>query len=265
MRWTQKPPLGVQIDWSKPITRGLIGCLLFTEGGGDKVYDLSGHGNTGTLTNMAFPPTASSGWNPGKTGPALAFDGNNDYVEIGDFEIVYPFTIVCWAKTDQTTATEILVSVAHKDAHEYHAIGFGGAAAGDPLLAWTFEGTSGVAETTLGYSINTVYQVAGVFISGTDRKVYVDGANEGTNTDAKAVSNIDRAIMGVSADSSPFGYFSGLIEEVLFFSRIVVPEELRELCKNPYGMFDWPMPWLGAAVAVGVPAQMMHYMRIRRG
>ena len=55
--WIQKPPLGIQIDWSNPITKGLVGCWLFNEGSGDKVYDLSGNGNTGTLTGMAFPST----------------------------------------------------------------------------------------------------------------------------------------------------------------------------------------------------------------
>ena len=37
---TQKPPLGSIIDWSHPLARGLVGCWLLNEGGGDAIYDM---------------------------------------------------------------------------------------------------------------------------------------------------------------------------------------------------------------------------------
>ena len=81
MKWLQKPPLGVGLDFTHPLAQGLVGCWLFNEGSGDKVNDLSGNGNVGTLQNMAFPSTVVSGWNPGKDGPALAFNaGASNYV-----------------------------------------------------------------------------------------------------------------------------------------------------------------------------------------
>lgn len=36
-----KPPLGSVINWSHPLTRGLVGCYLFNETGGGVLYDLA--------------------------------------------------------------------------------------------------------------------------------------------------------------------------------------------------------------------------------
>lgn len=37
--WTTKPPLGTPIDWSNPLTQGLVGAWAFNEGGGAKVLN----------------------------------------------------------------------------------------------------------------------------------------------------------------------------------------------------------------------------------
>ena len=79
----QKPMLGTQLDWSNPLNDGVVLDLLMNEGHGDVVHDLSGYGNHGALNNFAFPPTQTSGWNPGADGDALTFDGVDDYVDFG--------------------------------------------------------------------------------------------------------------------------------------------------------------------------------------
>ena len=58
-----------------------VGLWTMLQGGGKTLYDVSGYGNHGTLTNM--DPT---GWvlgNPRSGGYALDFDGVNQRVEIG--------------------------------------------------------------------------------------------------------------------------------------------------------------------------------------
>ncbi|MFA4831666.1 MAG: hypothetical protein WC618_05915, partial [Patescibacteria group bacterium] len=49
---------------------GLVGYWSMDEGYGNKAYDQSGNGNTGTLTQMNL----SSVWQDGKLGRALNFD-----------------------------------------------------------------------------------------------------------------------------------------------------------------------------------------------
>ena len=97
-----KPPVGSQINWGHPLARGLVGCWLFNEGAGGKAHDLSGRGNHGALTNFAFPSTPTSGWNPGRTGIGLKFDGVDDYVDCGNkpsLNITDAITIEAWVKS----------------------------------------------------------------------------------------------------------------------------------------------------------------------
>jgi hypothetical protein len=74
----EKPPFGTPIDlaWVKK-----WGNVLFMtmNGGGLIEPDLSGNGNNGTLTNMSFPPTATSG----RVGDGVVLDGDDDYVNCG--------------------------------------------------------------------------------------------------------------------------------------------------------------------------------------
>lgn len=99
-----KPPLGALINFAHPLARGLIAYWAMLEGMGNKVYDLSGNKNTGTLIGMADPSTPTSGWNPGKFGKCLAFEGTHaasaDYISIPDSDVIEfgsnNFTIVLW-------------------------------------------------------------------------------------------------------------------------------------------------------------------------
>ena len=56
----QKPILGRGINWGDPLARGLVGYWLMNEGVGNKVYDLSGNGRTGTISGAL--------WTAGKFG-----------------------------------------------------------------------------------------------------------------------------------------------------------------------------------------------------
>ncbi|MBI5153458.1 MAG: laminin G domain-containing protein, partial [Parcubacteria group bacterium] len=64
-----------------PTPIGLIGSWNFDEGAGDMVNDSSGNNNQGVLVGN---PT----WVSGRFGKALSFDGIDDYVEMGDKQIL---------------------------------------------------------------------------------------------------------------------------------------------------------------------------------
>lgn len=65
--FVSKPPLGVQLDWTNPINRGLVGCWIFNEGGGTRANDLSGNGNHGLLIGNIVP---NSGFELGTSTPS---------------------------------------------------------------------------------------------------------------------------------------------------------------------------------------------------
>ena len=78
-----KPMLGTQLDRSDSLNNPVLD-LLFNEGHGNIVNDLSGWGNHVTLHGFDFPSTRNSGWNPGADGVALTFDAIDDYINCGN-------------------------------------------------------------------------------------------------------------------------------------------------------------------------------------
>jgi hypothetical protein len=92
------------------IARGLVGWWNFDGKtvSGTRVFDASGNGNRGTLTNG---PVLTEG----KLGQAMQFDGSDDYVEIDGSSIVAgaPVTISAWIQNTGWTGPPNLVD--HRD------------------------------------------------------------------------------------------------------------------------------------------------------
>ena len=71
-------------------TAGLVAWWPFDEGEGTVAVDASGNGHTGFLTN-------GPQWTPKPSGAALDFDGSNDYVDAGTFDVAgSALTIAAW-------------------------------------------------------------------------------------------------------------------------------------------------------------------------
>ncbi len=95
------------------VTDGLVLCL---DAGNTKSYpgsgttwtDLSGRGNTGTLTNG---PTYNS-----SNGGSIVFDGSNDYVEVTtrntnlEFQPTQPYSVFCWVYNLPSTGGGTIIS-----------------------------------------------------------------------------------------------------------------------------------------------------------
>ncbi len=75
-----------------PPAAGLVAYWPMNEGAGNTIMDASGNGHTGTLVN-------GTQWGPG---PGLAFDGYDDYVDVGSFDVTgSELTISAWVRSDQ--------------------------------------------------------------------------------------------------------------------------------------------------------------------
>jgi hypothetical protein len=68
-----------QVTLTTPNKSGLVTYLPFNEGTSTSAGDFSGSRNNVTLINMATVASSTSGWNLGKKGSAITFDGINDY------------------------------------------------------------------------------------------------------------------------------------------------------------------------------------------
>ena len=279
---TLKPPRGAQLDKSHPLSRGLVGCWLFNERTGNKAFDLSGNANRGTLTNMASPPTAVSGWCPSKFGGGLAFDGSDDYVDCGNdaslnFERTDKFTISAWIKTSQDAYQSIYTKM--EGSTPYRGVIFAvysGAFETNGKLVFVIRNNNVGNNHLWGHSTNTVIDGNQHFVqlsydgssSISGVKLYIDGYEEIlTSTQDNLSDTIQTAInANIGARNASTFFFNGTIDQARIYNRALSATEIKQIYLNPYGIFQSPCEaWLYAAAAGGlpIPVAMHHYEALR--
>ena len=235
--WLNKPPLGAPLDWSNPLNDGLVLHLAMNEGHGNKVYDLSGHGNHGTLKNFAFPSTVDSGWNPGRKGDALQFDGVNDYVDCGNNEslnIIDAITIESWIKPASVTTHHQIVKNGYDHNIEGTRLGY---------ISALFKGYWQDTVNGLQYVRCDTNPLLGkwshtALVLGDEgkTKMYINGVVQG---DVKDFNGVVRTAtpppteIGRHTDQ----YFNGTIDEVRIYHRALSAAEIRERYINPWGVY----------------------------
>jgi hypothetical protein len=209
---------------------GLVGFWSFDgkdmADGADNVvaYDRSGQGNTGTLIDTA----TSSVRTIGKIGQALDFDGSDDYVGIGAAVVTaYPFTMCAWGKADVLLSNAVIVSLMdNTDPAQRHFIEIRSA---DISAVSSSGGTSGSVATGFAPNADQWYHVCAVFAAANNRKLFVDGVSEDTDTTSVTPAAPNDTEIGRLGDSTPCCNFDGLIDDVRIYNRALLPTEIRRL------------------------------------
>lgn len=164
----------------------------------------------------------------GVNGTALEFDGSNDRVEINE-RIVddYPFTISVWLKTTDSGTVQAVVNLADSDlSNSYYGIDV----RSNGKVRLVARNTQ--SRTITGDVLNDGewYNVVAVFNSSTDRKLYLNGIINGTqSTEVTFNSGADRWSIGRWGDSSPNRYFEGSIDEVKLWDKALDSAEILQL------------------------------------
>lgn len=232
-----KPFRGARLNRTHPLARGLVGCWIFNEGSGDKVYDLSGYGNHGTLTNMD-PPTD---WVGGKHGWALDFDGSNDDVQIPYSNVLNPpkFTMATSVRVDSGDG-QYRTPIGSRHGWNY---------TGYCLLTnkfvnnkWQVMIGNGTGWPTVTGSIAVLgkwIHLVGTY-DGFVLRLYEDGVAVGVPNTCAFVPNTS---VGFSIGSLPADlWFPGLISEVYIYNRALSVEEVAWVYREPFCMFEEPTP-----------------------
>lgn len=146
-------------------------------------------------------------------------DDSSEYLSITTPVITaYPFAMACKFRTNDDTYAQTLVWVGDKDVDtHYCSLVARGGDVGVPIRAATQTyggGSTGHAETSTGLTANTWHTAAGIWLSVSERHVYIDGGSKGSNTDTVgAMANHDNTAIGVNFRSTIGGYMSGDIAE----------------------------------------------------
>jgi hypothetical protein len=230
---------------SKPVSNlGMVGYWSFNEGTSTKATDFSGNSNTGTLNNMAFPSTATSGWNPGKRGNGLVFDGTDDYVNVPDstsLNISGTVSISAWVKAPNSNQNLCFVSkrVSSSPFTMYSLCVSGadsfGNSSGKKIYFLMMESNSGNyrgSYTTADVVDGNWHHIVAVSdASGASLTIYVDGVSVALTNDHSGGSwpntnNSQPLTIGFNNGS---GYFNGPIDEVRIYNRALTASEVRLL------------------------------------
>ncbi len=250
----QKPQLGELPDWSlfpQPIL-----LLLFNEGSGNKVFDLSGNGGTGILTGTA--PT----WGVGEYGPVVNLPSTNEYINVLHkpvYDMPFPCTIFGRIKPAEAETTQNIITTHTWSGTYYgytiHLLG------GTAIQASYGDGTGaapGDRKTKLGTTalVNGVwYDFAVVFHSAADFTIYLDAKDDGGSYSGSAVAvAFNTSPLKIGFDDGTTDYFNGDVDFIGMVSRGYTASQIAQLHQNPFPWFrrDPIELWAAAQEAAGI-------------
>jgi fibronectin type 3 domain-containing protein len=249
------------------LSPGLVAAYSFDAGQGTTLTDVSGHGNTGTLTSATW--TAA-----GKYGAALSFNGTNSWVTIPDsasLDLTSGMTLEAWinpAALGSTWRTVLFKEQSGKTTYDLYANNGGGR---PEAGVWI-----GAERTVQGSALtaNTWSHLAATF-DGASIKVYVNGALAGSVAQTGSMAASTGALR-IGGNSIYPEWFSGLIDEVRVYNRALPQSEIQTDMNRAVGVADTQAPtapsnlaasglvssvslsWTGSSDNVGVARYNLH-------
>jgi hypothetical protein len=231
-----KPTRGIRLNKSHPLARGLVGCWLFNEGSGNKVSDLSGNGNTGTITGAI--------WTPWKYGPALKFNGNSDLISfavdkpsIAGLSNVSFFT---WLEFDVVNVNHWIASESQFNGGyllDWHLILLDSS---DKIrLRIDTSGGADTVDTTTVFVAGQPYHV-GFTYDGTTMKLYVNGRleNSTVHSSGGTINDSNYPLNLGSGDNRSISLIDGYLDIPMIYNRTFIASEIALLYREPFCMFE---------------------------
>ena len=156
---------------------------------------MSGYGiaNAIGFNSLGFSPNSISNlqlWHDatdvGTQGYSLDFDGTDDYAVAVNEITDYPFTLETWVKFDSVDLTAYMMSINQStNGSRYWTIGL----ISQKIIMTARNTTPDVTTGITTVSANIWYHVAAVFASDTDRRLYLNGILEQSDTSSVTFSN----------------------------------------------------------------------------
>jgi hypothetical protein len=219
-------------------TKGIVqsGLVLNLDAGVSSSYpgsgttwtDLSGNGNTGTLTNG---PTYSS-----SNGGSIVFDGTNDSVSVSNSSSLNPSTntLICWAKSNTSTWNEYGFLMSKRDVFVMHP----------NISSTTVDYFYRLNNTWVSQQITvsniTVWNMYACSWDGTNINAYLNGVLINSGVKTGPLNTSDTGVLEIGRDDGFAGRFlNGNIAQVQIYNRALTAAEIRQnynATKTRYGL-----------------------------
>ena len=228
-----KPPEFIRPIAGHPLFRNCAGLWPFNEGSGNKVFDLSLYGNTGTFVNTPV-------WGSGYYGSDIDFvPGDSDYISTPYYpDLRKPITLIYWGTFGDISRVSGDLLGCHDGTNRFYlGIDNDGdyfCALGDSYIGF------GIGDVAHNLS-NGEFVMLAITGDGTTARVYKNGI-EKTNFayTASAACTLPFWI-GARNHATNVPYHDGLIELVDIHERSLSASEIALLYLNPFCMFERDM------------------------
>jgi chitodextrinase len=204
---------------------GLVAAYSFDEGSGTTVTDLSGNGNTGTLTNTTWTSAA-------KYGNALVFDGASSRVTINDsvsLHLTTGMTVEAWANPSNVSASWRDVIYKGNDNYFLEGTSDTGAPGGGATLGSVDAVTRGSTPLTL----NSWSHLALTY-DGTTLRLYVNGVQVSSVAQTGTIATSTNPLQ-IGGDNLFGQFFTGTIDEVRVYNTALNQSQIQADMATPIG------------------------------
>jgi RHS repeat-associated protein len=248
-----------QYDWAyqyadatpPSLPSGLVGYWKLDENTGQYIYDSSGNGNTGTRGSSSSTESYDPAWTSyGRYGPALDFDGSNDYADLGDgstLNLTGDFTLAAWVKRDTLNNTVcVLASGTGSTNPYYHQFlleiepgYYYDSARGCSRVVFSMGKSTknGYYHQHIGawdeFPEDSGWHHVAVTFSGTTSSLYVDGV-AGTSVTGTSGSRLTSSVLDrrIGSRAGGLNRFDGTIDDVRIYNRALSASEMQQLWRQ---------------------------------
>lgn len=165
---------------------------------------------------------------------SLLLNGTSQYLSLASSLVSggLPYSAVGWFKSTSATVNQDIVSFgSHTTVNPLLRLELNGATAGRVAAQQRDDAGVGgaIANDSAAYTINVWQHAGAVFISGTNRSAFLNGANKGTNSSAMGTTTTTRSAIGALLRSTAVGFFSGRLAHVSVWSVALADADFASL------------------------------------
>jgi hypothetical protein len=206
---------------------GLVAAYSFDEGTGTTVNDLSGNGNTGTISNATWTSSA-------KFGNALVFNGTNSVVTIPDSASLHlssGMTLEAWV--NPSLVNSVWRDVIYKNADNYYVE----ATSNNPASVPGGGSTIGSTDSTI-YGLTALTPNTWAYLTltydGTMLRLYVNGVQVSSMAASGTIASSANPLQ-IGGDSFHTQFFQGTIDEVRVYNVALNQTQIQSDMTVPVG------------------------------
>lgn len=226
--WTSQPQQAVGIDWSNPITRGLVIA--------------ENHSNP-RLAAFNSPTKKIGASYRGTGGVATRFvSASSQYLKQSNTSLTnYPLTFLSVFQRASRPFDGVLIGIGAGTNRQILYVNQDNIACFSGAGATTAQAVSTNTELSI-YGPGDVSCAVGVVSAANSRSVYLDGVLVGSNSTTVSTGASNTAVIGCYWNNdAPSTYFNGDIYLSLAWNRSLSDAEVKSLSQNPWQIFK-PLP-----------------------